>query len=363
MTTSSLKIFLTISAIALALGLSYGQDKTSIRFYGHPGLDFYSNSQQKSSSAYFRGGPLIIYATSQLSDRVSIAAELNAHYMAVTGAEVELERMYLRYNWKDALSFRVGRMYSPIGYWNTSYNFGLVLQPNISRPRILSPPHDGGFLQTREIGLQFEGDNISSAGFFYRFLISNGIGKTGGLLGVPYQLGNKLSYTLQLGIEPADGLRISVSGVINELDQGSPTQYDGLVVPEDMSNNMLAASISHMSFDKKFEFIGEYFSNQHNYQTLEDKTLSGGIVYLGYRTSPKVTPYAFVEFYDFPDNDPYYPLINEYTGQEYTSATEINLGIRYKVSADLVLKFEGAYLDQDVFGTSYGMKTQVAFSF
>lgn len=341
---------------------SIGQPTTSIRFYAHPGFDFYSNSSQNSSSPYFRSGPLVTYVTSQLSDKVSVAGELNMHYMAVTGAEIELERMYIKYDWKSHLHITVGRMYSPIGFWNTNYNFGLVLQPNISRPRILNPTHDGGFIQTRDTGLQLGGDNIGKSGFFYRVFFANGIGKNGGIQGTPYKLGTQLSYTAQLGVEPAEGLRFSVSGVINHLPNGSNTQY-GVPVPEEMENRLVAASLSHMNIDKKLELIGEFYANTHSYQTLGDKTLTGGILYIGYKTSPKVVPYIFAEYLNFATGDKYYPSTNPYTDQPYTTTAEYNFGIRYQFNSSIVLKTELAALNQDRFGWSGGLKTQLAVGF
>jgi hypothetical protein len=353
----------TLSGLMVVCFASYGQVNTSIRLYGHPGFDYFSNPSLKSSSPYFRGGPLVLFATSQINERVSVSGELNLHYNTNTGAEIELERMYLKYNWKDALSFSIGRMYSPIGFWNSNYNFGLVLQPNIGRPKILNPTHDGGFIQTRDIGLQLEGENLSSARFFYKFLIGNGIGKNGGLSGTPYALGKSLAYTLQLGVEPVDGLRISVSGVMNNLPKGSATQFDNNPVTEDVTATVISGSISNMSIERKFEFIAEYFRNAHDYSTIGEKVLGGGIVYAGYKLTPKIVPYVFAEFLDFPNNDPYYPLVNIYTDQSYISSKEYNLGFRYKASANLVLKIEASYVNQDVYGESYGTKTQVAFAF
>lgn len=360
--SNSLLCKLVVGVCLLTSFTVLAQPNTSIRFYGHPGFDFYTSKDQSSSSPYFRGGPLVLFVTSQLSEKVSVAGELNLHYMAATGAETELERMYIKYDWKPALHVSLGRMYSPIGFWNVNYNFGLVLQPNISRPRILNPTHDGGFIQTREIGLQLGGDGIGKPGFFYRLLIGNGIGRNGGLLGVPYQLGTNMAYTLQLGIEPVEGLKISVSGVTNRLATDSQTQFDDLV-PESMNAQMFAASISHMSIDKKFEFIAEGYSNKHDYKTLNDETLKGAILYLGYRTNEKLTPYLFGEWLDFPVNDAYYPTVNPYSNQAYGSSLEINLGLRYRASSHIVLKGELAAYDQDVFGMSYGFKTQAAFSF
>jgi hypothetical protein len=355
--------FLTLAVIIGAVSNSFGQANTSIKFYAQPGFDYFSNPEQKTSSPYFRGGPMVVFVTSQVTDKISVAGELNMHYMAATGAEIELERIYLKYNWKDALSFSVGRMYSPIGFWNSNYNFGLVLQPNISRPKILNPTHDGGFIQTRDIGLQLEGENLSSARFFYKFLIGNGIGKNGGLSGTPYALGQSLAYTLQLGVEPVEGLRLSVSGVVNKLPKGSATQFDNNPVSEDVTATVIAGSISHMSVEKKFEFIAEYFRNAHDYATIGEKVLNGGIVYAGYKATSKVVPYVFVEFLEFPTNDPYYPLINSYTSQNFVSSQEYNLGLRYKASASLVFKIEASTVHQEQYGWSYGTKTQVAFAF
>jgi hypothetical protein len=355
-------VFTLVFTTVLGVSEILGQESTSIRFYAHPGFDYFTNPSQNSSSPYFRGGPLVLFITSKINDKVSLAGELNLHYMATTGAEMELERMYIKYDYRNYLNFSVGRMYSPIGFWNVNYNFGLILQPNISRPRILNPTHDGGFIQTRDIGLQLGGDNIGKAGFFYRVFFSNGIGRNGGLLGIPYKLGTQLSYTVQLGIEPVEGLRISASGVLNDLPVGSLTQFDS-PVPEAMKITLLTASISHMSIDKKFEFIAEGYANTHDYSVQPDKTLNGAIVYMGYKVNSKVVPYLFAEFLDFPTNDAYFPAINPYTNQSYSSSSEYNLGLRYRVNGNLVLKGELAALNQNQFGWSSGIKTQVAFGF
>lgn len=363
-TSVNVCLFVLALVLATVAGVTtvFGQTPTTIRFYAHPGFDYITNPSQNQASPYFRGGPLVVFVTSQITDKISVAGELNMHYMATTGAEMELERMYIKYDYRNYLNISAGRMYSPIGFWNVNYNFGLILQPNISRPKILNPTHDGGFIQTRDTGLQFSGDNIGKAGFFYRVLFANGIGRNGGILGTPYNLGSQLAYTVQLGIEPVEGLRISASGVINDLPAGSLTQYD-IPVPEAMKSTLFAASISHMSFDKKFEFIAEGYSNAHNYSSQPDKNLTGAILYMGYKATSKLAPYIFAEFLDFPDGDTYYPSVNPYTNQSYVSSSEYNLGLRYRVSSNVVLKGELNALNQDQYGWSSGIKTQVAIGF
>ena len=347
--------------VLLASYYTVAQD-TKIRFFGHPGFEYLYNNDLKKGSPYFRSGPFVLFVTSQLNDKVAVAGEVHAHYMATTGAEVEIERLYITYDHKDYLSFRFGKMYTPIGYWNLNYNFGLVLQPTISRPSILQPTHDGGFINTRDAGFQVEGSGISSVGFFYKAFVFNGVGKNGGYLGIPYQLGEAPGAVLQLGLEPTDGLKISASGMYQILQKGYPNQYDS-VFTEDIKSMMWAGSVSFMNPDKKFECITEVFYDSKQYKSIGTKGLYGGFIYLGYKLSSKIIPYIYSETTKFDYTDIYYPRINVYTGQPYVDLTKFDLGLRYKYSGSLVYKFELEAMKQDRFGFSFGAKTQVAFVF
>ncbi|NOS56904.1 MAG: hypothetical protein HOP37_11700, partial [Cyclobacteriaceae bacterium] len=128
---TSANVCLFVLAFVLATGASitiaFGQIPTTIRFYANPGFDYITNPSQNQASPYFRGGPLVVFVTSQITDKISVAGELNMHYMAATGAEIELERMYIKYDYRNYLNISAGRMYSPTGFWNVNYNFGLIL--------------------------------------------------------------------------------------------------------------------------------------------------------------------------------------------------------------------------------------------
>lgn len=86
-------------------------------------------------------------------------------------------------------------------------------------------------------------------------------------------------------------------------------------------------------------------------------------MYLGYKASEKLIPYIFAEVLNFASGDPYYPTQNPYTNQAYVSSTECNLGLRYRFSSNIILKGELAALNQDQFGWSAGLKTQLAVGF
>lgn len=335
---------------------------TKIKFFGQPGFENFYNTKSNVGSPYFRSGSLVFFMTSQLNEKFSVAAELNAHYMVKTGAEVEVERLYIKYDATDKLSFRFGKMYTPIGFWNLNYNYGLILQPTITRPSMMQPTHDGGFINTRDAGFQVEGSGISPIGIFYKVFVFNGVGKNGGFLGVPYRLGETPGATLQLGVEPTDGLKISLSSMYQVLQKGYENQF-GSTFGEDIHANLFGASISHMNGEKKFEFICEAFLERKSYKSIRTKNLYGAFVYSGYKLSEKFVPYIFAEHTEFDYTDIFLPAINAYTGQSYASNSRFDLGIRYKYSPNLVFKLEGEGLVQDRYGFSLGVKSQVAFSF
>src|SRR5690606_8144566 len=98
---------------------------------------------------------------------------------AKNASTFEVQRLMMRYFVKDYFSIRIGKMFTPIGYWNNQFTLGLVLQPTIQRPMAIRPVSDGGVLQYRDAGVQLEGENISSARVFYKVLFGNGVGYFG----------------------------------------------------------------------------------------------------------------------------------------------------------------------------------------
>lgn len=355
------KLLFWAGVMCAVLTKVYAQD-TKIRFFGQPGFEYFYNTQQAVGSPYFRSGSFVLFVTSQLSEKASVAGELNAHYMVTTGAELEIERLYLSLQQNDYLTFRIGKMYTPVGYWNLNYNFGLILQPTITRPSILQPTHDGGFVNTRDVGVQADGSGITNLGVFYKLFVFNGIGKNGGHLGIPYQLGEAPGSVLQLGIEPTDGLKISASGMYQLLQKNYPNQF-GDIFNEDVNMLLGSSSISYMNPDKKLELIAEYYLENKTYKSIGSRLLQGGFAYIGYKANSQVVPYVYVETTRFDSNDIYYPAINIYTNQPYVSTNKFDVGLRYKHSNYIVYKFEIEAMHQEQFGTSIGAKTQFAFTF
>lgn len=366
------KILLIISN--LMYFASSGQD-TKIRFFGQPDMVYQhssetnpvTNTTTNKSQTNFNGAGFVIFITSQINDRLSILGESDAHYNSVDKKfNFEVERLFLRYYYKDYLSFRAGRMYTPIGYWNNQYNLGLILQPTIFRPYHIRAAHDGGTIQTRDIGFQVEGENMTSLRFFYQVMFANGVG----YFGANDKPNNNIAISGKIGLEPIDGLKFIISGQSDYIQKGisSPT---GIIQNENGKLWIGNAAIAFMNPEKKFEFIGEYYHQFNQYDSSGTCQSIGYFAYTGYKITDSFIPYlVFNHSMSGTKNnpDPYFAM--------YSTDNKIaSVGARYKLNAGLVVKFEYEFNLQTVkdvptpvgnkdFSTLYNRaRLQFAFSF
>src|SRR3954471_11787292 len=182
-----LRSYLVVALMSVSAATVFGQD-TKIRFFGQPELDFGKSTEKNhfygvsptgqyikrdttyNSKSNFNTGNMVLFVTSQLSDRISVLSEVSFNNKAQT-FNFEVQRLMLRYYVQDYFSVRVGKMFTPLGLWNNQYTLGLVLQPTIQRPSVIRPLSEGGVLQYRDVGVQIEGENITSARLFYKLML------------------------------------------------------------------------------------------------------------------------------------------------------------------------------------------------
>ncbi len=337
--------------------------------------DVADSTSDNSSRTNFNTGNFVMFITSQVSDRISVLSENSARYNTGTGDfNFTVQRLMVRYYWKDAISFRAGKMFTPIGYWNNQYNLGLVLQPTISRPLIIRPQNEGGVINVADVGLQVEGDNITKARLFYRAMIGNG----SGFFGANDKNSNHVASYFTLGSEIKEGLRFSVSAMFDEIRKGT-INLSGLPVPDNGDFAIYNASLSYMNPEKKFEFIGEFYTQTTSYDSLDASQSTGFYTYIGYKVTPKIVPYVVYNYSKAGVNDE----ADTYYSPVPITVQEGGLGVRYKVNSNFVAKFEYQfYNEQQLFqeGTTattgfigtedktstflrHGPKVQFAFGF
>jgi len=256
-----MKKLITIISVCTGLwaGTAHAQD-TKIRFFGQPELSNYNTTSKNyfqgvngmgqyvtkdttyNSKTNFNTGNYVLFVTSQLNDRISVLSELSFNNKGNTFT-YEVQRLMLRYYISDYFSIRAGKMFTPVGYWNNQFTLGLVLQPTIQRPMAIRPVSEGGVLQYRDAGIQFEGENITKARIFYKVLLGNGIGYYGGN-GIGYygsndKNDNHIAVTSQLGFEPVDGLKVLASGMFDRIEKGKPNPNGSISSLPDNGNLQL----------------------------------------------------------------------------------------------------------------------------
>ncbi|TAG55253.1 MAG: hypothetical protein EAZ27_07420 [Cytophagales bacterium] len=359
----------TLFIVIITINLTFSQE-TKLNFYAQPGLDVLHSPLNKDVGVMFRGAQFIAYITSNITDRLIAAVELHPHVNFKNGPEFEIERLFLKYYFQDYFSIRAGRMYMPVGYWNQNYNFAAVMIPVINRPNILQPGHEDGFINTRDIGIQFEGNDIGGLRFSYKAMVSNGIGKNGGLGGNFRNFDTHFAYTTNISIQPIDGLKFIVSGIYNDvIHKGDPSQFSSANFIDNVRQIAYNGSIVYMNSDYKFELIAEYISTINAYKNLGNKSIYSVIFYTGYKATDKIIPYLYSEFTKFDSSDPLFmpgtgldlsTVSNELTLQ---SNFKVSPGIRYRLNTNAVLKFEYNLYSFDKEKFVHGPSTQFAIGF
>lgn len=342
--------FLTMVILAGSAFSTFAQD-TKIRFFGQPVITNYKTTEKnqfegvnglgeyiKSDTTYesksnFNTGNFVLFVTSQLSERLSVLGEANFNNDK-KDYEFEIQRLMVRYYVQNYFSVRVGKMFTPIGYWNNQYTMGLVLQPTIQRPFAIRPISEGGPLQYRDNGVQFEGDNITNARFSYKLFLGNGIG----YYGSDDKKDNHVAVTAQVGAEPIDGLKIIASTMMDRIEKGKSNPNGNVAsLPDNGDLNLYVASLAYMNPTKKPEFIAEWLSQTSKFDNLGSYKSHSYYVYGGYKLTDKITPYALYNYTQAgrstTEGDLYFAPIP-------VQVNQVTLGVRYKFNSNFIFKAE-----------------------
>ena len=141
---SILSFFLSVISLA---GSVWAQELRGFMYlYGEMGGDYFSDEKLIN----FRIGQLDLLSSLSFG-RAGGYGELVIEEM------IEVERLYLGYNFHKLFTLRVGRFHSPLGYFTRECHHGIYLMPVIRRPFIIEFEDFGGPLPIHSIGFEAEG--------------------------------------------------------------------------------------------------------------------------------------------------------------------------------------------------------------
>ncbi len=324
-----IKAYFLVAGLFLAGSLSAQSllENTQLRFFTDAGFKAARDTTNKLAPEFQSSG-IEILITSQITDKISLLAEP----VLRSNGTVSLERAMLKYSFNTYLNISAGRLYVPIGLWNTTFfRFAKALTPTIDAPQIIANMEEGGVAINKDNGIMVSGDDISKLRFGYRVMVGNGYNQPSSRK--KYYIGNVF-------IEPVDNLRFSVSA--------STTKTTGIFYPTEVTVAGLILSTMYMG-GKSFEFAYEYYRGRIHNATF-DRTGDVHYGYAGYKIK-KTTPYL-----------QYYNGVTVVEGV-ITDLTNVTLGVRYNFTPLSILKAEAQLLDSDDFAKINQIKLLWAIGF
>ena len=202
--------------------MAWGQNAPSTQFqlFGHLTSTVEQEGNDRSSD--FSLGEHDLFVRSQITPRLSflsetVVAPLNAHGHGSADFKVSMERARLKYDLKDWVSVIVGKMHSPVNYWNDVYHHGRLFFPTIDRPKSF-----GTQIPIHTLGLRLQGQNIGKLKFGYDLVIGNGM-SSNDVTDDSFQK----SITAAVHIKPEKQTRISLSAYRDIIYQNMVGAHSG----------------------------------------------------------------------------------------------------------------------------------------
>ncbi|MGB1619348.1 MAG: hypothetical protein ACPHBM_06965, partial [Flavobacteriales bacterium] len=184
----------------------FAQDVPSTQFkmFGHFTSTIELGADQQFSDISLGEHDLFVQST--ITPKVSflgetVVAPLNAAGHSAADFKVSIERARIKYEVREWLGVIVGKMHTPVNYWNDVYHHGRLFFPTIDRPRSF-----GAHVPIHTLGIRLQGQNIGRLKFGYDLVIGNGM-SSNDLTDGNFQK----SFTAAVHIKPEKQTRINLS--------------------------------------------------------------------------------------------------------------------------------------------------------
>lgn len=297
---------------------------------------------------------LDLLLTSRISPQLSVLSEVVFHFDEFDDdAFFELERIYLNYEPTESLSFKLGRVHTPLGYWNRTFHHGNWFQTTVSRPILHRFEDEGGILPSHSVGLEVGGTRrLGSLDLSYGGTFTNGRGSSVNQVQNVQDVNNGKALNFFFDVSPASipGLSFGVSGYSDEFSEISTPDATSPGIDE-------AIFLAHGVFlDGPWEILAEVASISHTENAgPNDFSTLGAYVQAAYELGDW-KPYYRFDFQDIDETNPVFAY-----GQE--DVEQHTVGTRWDLSTWLALKFEYVYQVRGDNVSSKLFAIQSAFTF
>lgn len=305
------------------------------------------------SANTFTVGEFDLFFVSNLTDELSALAEMAFEFEGDNNAEVDPERIILKYALSDLLNVEIGRMHTPLGFWNTAYHHGAWLQTTVARPLMVEWEHDGGILPVHMVGVKVGGmHHLEKFVMNYSLAVVNGRGETVSEIQSIQDGNDAKAFVMSVGMEPE-----AISG----LEFGG-----GVYVDRIPPNTALAARSGeieelilsgHAVYHKeRIELLAEGVYMLHDDEVSGVEYHTHGVYLQGACQFDKWKPYYRWEHINFDEGDPYFASVDIDNVKHLT-------GLRWDPFSWNALKMEYSYQERENEDDIHMVQLQSSYTF
>jgi len=296
--------FTALFVIVVSVQPAYSQIEgfsATMRLFGHQ--EFAVDELNADPVSAFSMGEHSLFMLARLNDRITFLGEHATRFDAKSSSQYvsTIERAQVRFDLSSKHALLMGKMHTPVNYWNDVYHHGRLFFPTIDRPLMFSH-----FIPIHTLGVRFQGQNLGKNDFGYDLMVGNGIASTDGN---DSQLGKSL--TAAFHVKPINGMRLGASYYFDHLDKNQPGAHSGhsaavsAVGPNRYKGplDFHLASGSLAYFTDNREFLAEIAGNVTRTDSLGYAPNRSSFVYYGHRIGPNSMPYVVVDHLDIHRNE------------------------------------------------------------
>lgn len=318
--------------------MSAQAQKTEIKGFVDVGANYGDNKLS------FSFGEQDLFINSVLNDKISFLGETIFKYTPATPTEfsVSIERIIINCNIKGNHDLVLGKIHTPVNYWNDTYHHGRVFFPTIERPLLFS----NNIIPLHTTGIGVKGHDFGRTKLGYDVFIGNGLGAS-----QVSDNDNVKSIIVAARISPYKKLKIGMSWYHDVIAKGAMV-HDMAVSNWKVNQNLTSMSVS--SFGKKFELLAEGTMAFNNTDTTGTKSTMASYIYAGYKVKEKVIPYVRYDNIQYQNGEMYYHKNN---------ISSIVAGIRYQINYLAVVKLEFQHQQSEMMNSTNKVTAQFAIGF
>lgn len=284
-----------------------------------------------------------LFITSVINDRISFLGESVFKFTPSSPTEfsVSVERVIIKYNIKGNNDLIMGKIHTPVNYWNDSYHHGRVFFPTIERPLLFA----ADIIPLHTVGVGMQGHDFGKVKFGYDLFIGNGLGST-----EIFDNDKSKSITAAVHIKPWGRWRFGASWYHDVIAKGA--EVHDRAIDWRVRQHLVTASVSQ--FGKKFELLAESTAGINHTDTTGSKTTFASYLYAGYKITDKIVPYIRFDNIHYQSGEIYFQKDN---------VTSLVVGMRYEINYLAVVKLEYQYKHSEITNNTNKVIAQFAIGF